>query len=93
MKKYCLSILMILTLAGCNNMNKNGESTTSEGTTVNDRNNSDMEDNRTGATTDTVRSPGSNSENIEKGDYNARDEQKQIPPDNAGYQKGNDKTK
>jgi len=92
MKKFCGSILLALALAltGCNNMNKNGESTTAEGTTVSDRTNSDMEDNRTGATTDTVRSPGSNSEDIEKGEYNARDEQKQISSDNATQ---NDKAK
>src|SRR3954470_20858475 len=97
MKKIALSIItfIVLSLSACNNMNKNGESTTAEGTTVDDRNNSDMENERTVGGADTLRSPGSNSESIEqqKGDYSISDEQRQIPQDNSGNQSGNDKTR
>ena len=91
--KYPLYLLIILLLSCCTHMNKNGETTTPEGTTVTNNVNSDMETHRTAADVDSVRSPGSNSQNIEKGHYSQRDEQKQISSDNAGYHKGNDKTK
>ena len=51
----------IVSLTACNNMNRNGENTTAEGTTTTNAVNSDMEEHRTPAGTDTIASPGSNS--------------------------------
>ena len=56
-----LAIAMASLAIGCNNMSRNGENATPEGTTTTNAVNSDMEQHRTGAGTDTVASPGSNS--------------------------------
>ena len=80
--KFYAAALSFTTLTACNNVSKNGEATTAEGTTVESRVNSDMENQRTEADVDTVTSPGSNYENIKKGNYGVSDEQKQISQDN-----------
>lgn len=64
--KYSITLFAVgIILASCTNMNKTGENTTPEGTVVDSRTNADMEDDRTMGG-DSVRSPGSNSQDIEK---------------------------
>jgi predicted small secreted protein len=53
-------------LASCNNMNRAGENVTPEGTTTTNAVNSNMENNRTPAGTDTLMSPGSNAMDLKE---------------------------
>jgi len=64
--KNIILLLVLIVAIGCTNMNKTGEATTPEGTIVNDRNNADKEDERTGDSGDSIVSPGSNSTEIRK---------------------------
>jgi predicted small secreted protein len=77
-----LVIIAALILTGCNNMNKTGEATTAEGTTIDSRTNADMEDQRVGASADTLISPGSNSRDIRangKGNLNGSNDNTTAP--------------
>lgn len=59
LKPLLLALTMAATLS-CTNQNKSGQNMSPEGTTQNNRVNSEMEDQRTPADVDTVTSPGSN---------------------------------
>jgi len=89
MKRFTLTIaaLLLVICGACTNMNKTGESTTTEGTTTDHRTNAEMENHRTATDVDTISSPGSNATSIKSGDYNSRDEQHDVPTENANEEK------